>query len=71
MNKKKPRAVYKFNNTDFNEVRMDAIKLSKTLFARNPLDYSVEDNWQFFKAGLMESYTSSLRESLKKTGFIE
>lgn len=54
MNKKKPRSVYKFNNTDFNEVRMDATKLSKAFFARNPLDYFVEDNWKFFKAGLME-----------------
>ena len=54
MNKKRPRSVYKFNKTKFNEVRMDASELSKTLFARNPTDYSVEENWQFLKAGLIE-----------------
>ena len=54
LNKKKPRSVYKFSNTDFNEVRMDATELSKAFFARNSLDYSVEDNWQFFKTGLLE-----------------
>ena len=54
LNKKKPRSVYKFNNADFNELRMDATKFSKAFFARNPSDYSVEDNWQFFKTGLME-----------------
>ena len=54
LNKKKPRSVFKFSNTDFNEVRMDATELSKTFFARNPIDYFVEDNWQFFKTGLME-----------------
>ena len=33
---------------------MDASELSKTFFARNPTDYSVDDNWQFLKAGLIE-----------------
>ena len=28
--------------------------LATAFFARNPSDYSVEDNWQFFKTGLME-----------------
>ena len=54
LNKKTPRSVYKFNNADFNEVRMDATKLSKAFFFRNPSDYSAEDNWQFFKTDLME-----------------
>ena len=31
LNKKKPRSVYKLNNADFNEVRMDATKLSNCL----------------------------------------
>ena len=33
---------------------MDASELSKAFFARNPMDYFIEDNWQFIKAGLME-----------------
>lgn len=52
LNKKEPRFEYKFNNADFNEVRMDATKLSKAFLARNSSDYSLEDNWQFFKTGL-------------------
>ena len=28
--------------------------LVKPFFARNPLDYSVEDNWKIFKDGLTE-----------------
>ena len=55
MNKKRRRSVYRFNKTNFNEVRMDTSELSKTFCARNPTDYSVEDNWQFLKAGLIES----------------
>ena len=26
----------------------------KAFFARNPKDHSIEDNWKFIKAGLME-----------------
>lgn len=33
---------------------MDALELSKAFFGRNPMDYFIEDNWQFIKAGLME-----------------
>ena len=35
-------------------MRMDASELSKAFFTRNPMDYSVEDNWQLIKAGMME-----------------
>ena len=69
LNKKKPRSVYKFNNADFNELRMDATKLSKAFFAGNHSDYSVEENWQFFKTGLMENLHK--RVPVKKTGFME
>ena len=66
INKKRPRSVYKFNKNNFNEVRMDASELSKTFFARNPTDHSVEDNWQFLKAGLIEILDKQVPE--KKLG---
>jgi len=46
--------VFKFDKTDFNAVKLDAIELNRAFFVRNPLECSIEDNWQFCKAGLIE-----------------
>ncbi|KAG1684579.1 hypothetical protein GQR58_009384 [Nymphon striatum] len=53
-NKKKPRMVYRFSKANFDDIKMDAETLSNKFFERNPEILSVENNWQYFKMGLMK-----------------
>ncbi|EDO30778.1 predicted protein [Nematostella vectensis] len=66
VNKKKPRYVYKLRLTDFDAVRTDAEELGNNFFAREPSQYSVEQNWQMFIEGLLE--IANKRVPMKKLG---
>ena len=53
-NKKKPRILYEFSKANFDAIRDDVKNLSGKFLRRNPENISLEDNWQFFKSGLLE-----------------
>ena len=66
VSKKKPRTVYKFSKANLEDIHHDAEILSMNFFKRGPENISIEDNWQFFKSGLLSILDS--RVPRKKIG---
>lgn len=60
VSKKKPRTVYKFAKANLEDIHHDAEILSKNFFKRNQANISIEDNWQFFKSGLLSILDSTV-----------
>ena len=63
---KKPRTVYKFSKANLEDIHHDAEIVSMNFFKRGPENISIEDNWQFFKSGLLSILDS--RVPRKKIG---
>jgi len=53
ISKKKPRTVYKFAKANLEDIHSDTEILRMNFIKRDPENISIEDNWQFFKSGLL------------------